>query len=123
MIETFSRFAVVGVLTAALYYCLLMLGVERLLLSPTLASAISFPIVVVFNYLVHYSWTFAQRAAHGEALRRYLVMISCGFVINTAVMYVGAQLLSIQYLLVQAVALLVVVVWNFSISNAWVFRS
>jgi putative flippase GtrA len=123
MIDTIFRFAVVGILTAVLYYSLLLLGVELLSLSPTLASGICFLIVIVFNYLVHYSWTFAQRAPHGEALKRYLIMISCGFVINTTVMYVGAQVLSLQYLLVQAVALLVVVVWNFSVSNVWVFRS
>jgi len=116
------RFGVVGVLTAVLHYGLLYGGVEALQLNATLASSLGFVVAVIFNYLMHYSWTFEEPAPHGRTLRRYLVMITCGFFINAAVMYAGVQWLVLHYLLTQALALIVVVLWNFVLSNVWVFR-
>jgi len=116
------RFGVVGVLTAVLHYGLLYVGVEALQLSATVASSLGFVVAVIFNYMMHYSWTFGEPAPHGRTLRRYLVMITCGFLINAAVMYAGVHWLVLHYLLTQALALVVVVLWNFVLSNVWVFR-
>jgi putative flippase GtrA len=55
-------------------------------------------------------------------LHRYLVMITCGFLINAAVMYAGVQWLALHYLVTQALAMIAVVLWNFVLSNAWVFK-
>lgn len=116
------RFGVVGILTAVLHYGLLYIGVEVMQLNATVSSSLGFMVAVIFNYLMHYSWTFAEPAPHGKTLRRYLVMISCGFIINALVMYAGVHWWSLHYLFTQALALVVVVVWNFVISNVWVFR-
>ena len=116
------RFGVVGVLTAVLHYGVLYLGVELADLRATISSSLGFVMAVIFNYLMHYSWTFGEPAPHGRTLRRYLVMIICGFVINAGIMYASEQWWSMQYLLAQAVALVVVVLWNFVVSNTWVFR-
>lgn len=116
------RFSVVGVLTAVVHYGLLYLGVELGQLDAIIASSLGFVASVIFNYLMHYSWTFAQPAPHGRTLRRYLVMICCGFVLNGLVMYAGVTLWSVNYLLTQAVALVLVVMWNFTVSSLWVFR-
>ena len=119
---TVFRFGVVGILTAVLHYGLLYAGVEALRLPATVASSFGFMVAVIFNYLMHYSWTFGEPAPHGRTLRRYLVMITCGFLINGAVMYAGVQWLALHYLVTQALALVAVVLWNFILSNAWVFR-
>jgi len=71
---------------------------------------------------MHYNWTFGEPAPHGRTLRRYLVMISCGFLINAACMYLSEQVLGVHYLLAQALAMVAVVLWNFVLSNTWVFR-
>ena len=117
------RFGVVGVATAFIHYGLLYAGVEGLQLNVTLASSLGFVVAVIFNYLMHYSWTFTDPAPHGRTLRRYLLMITFGFFINALVMYVGADYLAMHYLLTQALALIVVIVWNFLLSNFWVFRA
>ena len=122
LLATALRFGVVGVLTALIHYGLLYGGVELAGLAPTLASSIGFMVAVIFNYFMHYNWTFGEPAPHGRTLWRYLVMISCGFAINAAVMFTGEHLGSLHYLLVQALALIAVVLWNFVVSNTWVFR-
>ncbi len=116
------RFAVVGVATAALYYGLLFLGVERLDLNIVLTSSLAYIVVIAANYMMHYSWTFRVSAPHTTALKRYLIMTSCGFFINALIMYIGASAWQLNYLLMQTVAMGVIIVWNYSVSSAWVFR-
>ena len=95
---------------------------EAVGLHATTASSVGFVIAVMFNYFMHYNWTFGEPAPHGRTLWRYLVMVSCGFLLNGSVMFAGEHWDSLHYLLVQALALVAVVLWNFVVSNTWVFR-
>ena len=117
------RFCVVGLFTAALQGSLLYVGVELASGDPIIVSSVSFVIVVMFNYLMHYSWTFDGATSHKQSLSRYLFMIFCGFVINGVIMYVGVTQFAINYLIVQVVAFSAVIAWNFSVALLWVFRS
>ncbi len=116
------RFGTVGAATAALYYGLLYTGVEYLVLNAVLVSALVYPVALVFNYLMHYRWTFAASSPHTTALKRYLFMTGCGFLINVSTMYVGVSVFQANYLLVQAAAMGVIVAWNYAMSSLWVFR-
>jgi putative flippase GtrA len=116
------RFALVGGATAVIHYGLLYAGVELLELAATLASSVGFAIAVTFNYIMHYSWTFAEPAPHGRTALRYLLMICCGFMINGLLMHVCSTVLTVNYLLSQAVAMVAVLTWNFTVANFWVFR-
>ena len=122
MLFTTLRFGIVGVLTAVVHYGLLYAGVEVSGMPPTVASSIGFVVAVAFNYFMHYHWTFAEPAPHGRTLWRYLIMVGCGFLLNGIIMFAGEALASIHYLIVQAAALIAVVLWNFVVSNIWVFR-
>ncbi len=122
------RFGTVGVLTAALHYGVLFCGVVLAGLGSTLASSLGFVVAVCFNYVMHYHWTFAAAegqapAPHGRSLRRYLVMIACGFVINASAMFACVHLLHWHYLAAQGVALVALVSWNFTVANNWVFKA
>lgn len=121
-IQRTLRFSVVGVTTAVLYYGLLLAGVEYLHASAVVVSAIAYPVVLAVNYLMHYRWTFAASSPHTIALKRYLFMTGCGFLINVSIMYFGVSVLDANYLLVQTMAMAVVIAWNYGLSSLWVFR-
>ena len=116
------RFGIVGITTALLYYALLFVAVELLLVEPVTGSSIVYVIVIFANYLMHYSWTFAAASPHTAVLKRYLFMIACGFVLNLFFMYVGVTVLALNYLLVQGATMAVLIAWNFVVSSLWVFR-
>lgn len=116
------RFCVVGVLTAILQFSLVFVGVEGLHLDPTFTSSVTFVLVICFNYLMHYNWTFSVPAPHSKALTRYIVMTSCGFILNGSIMYLGTSLAELNYLLVQAAAFAAIIIWNFCVSSLWVFK-
>ena len=122
-VGTAFRFGVVGVLTAMVHYGLLYGLVELLRVDTTVASSVGFVAAVIFNYFMHYSWTFGEPAPHGRTLWRYLVMIGCGFLINGGLMYAGVNWTEWHYLLVQTLVFIVVISWNMALSSLWVFRS
>lgn len=122
-----ARFAVVGVVTAAIHYGVLAVLVQLVYLDSTLASSLGFVIAVGFNYLMHYHWTFsagagAEPVPHGRALLRYVGMIGGGFCINALLMYLATEAWAWHYLLAQALALAAVVAWNFLLASRWVYR-
>ena len=120
--KTVPRFAVVGLTTAALFYGLVAAGVELVNLAPPVASAIAYPLVLGFNYLLHFNWTFGVAAPQSVAVGRYLVMVALGFLLNGAIMYIGVTGLGVNYLLVQTLAMAAVISVNFVLSSFWVFR-
>lgn len=117
------RFTAVGIATAGLYYGLLFVAVELLQLSAVGASAVVYVVVIAFNYTLHYSWTFALSSPHTAAIKRFLFMTACGFFINISIMYLGVVVLQWNYLVAQAIAMGVIIVWNFVLSSLWVFRA
>ena len=116
------RYCLVGVLTAVLQFTLVFFGVEALHLGATFTSSVTFIIIIVFNYLMHYNWTYGVPAPHSKALTRYLVMTFCGFLLNGFIMYFGTALTEVNYLLVQAAAFAVIIIWNYCLSSFWVFK-
>ena len=121
-VQHILRFSVVGVTTAVIYYGLLFAGVEGLHLDAVLVSAMAYPVILAVNYLLHYRWTYATSSPHTIALKRYLFMTGCGFLINVSIMYWGVSYLYANYLLVQTIAMAVVIAWNYGMSTLWVFR-
>jgi putative flippase GtrA len=119
---TLVRFSFVGLITAVIYYAMLAAGVEWLELNPALSSSIAYPVVVTFNYLMHFHWTYDAAGAHSTVAGRYLLMVVCGFLINGAIMWSGVTLLQLNYLIIQALAMAVVIAFNFLLSSFWVFR-
>lgn len=122
-VSRLSRFGVVGLVGAAVYYVALWIMVEELRLSVLVATSIAFLLVALENYVLHYVWTFKSTNQHAIALPRFLSMNLVGFFINLGIMFAGVEKLAFNYFLVQAVAIILVMCWNFSLSFIWIFRS
>lgn len=116
------RFALVGGSTALIYLGLTFLLVETLALNATGASTIALVTAALYNYLLHYQWTFATDAPHGRVLFRYLVMCTGVLILNALVMHFGVSFTNTHYMLIQLVAAGVVICWNLVVSSLWVFR-
>jgi putative flippase GtrA len=118
-----SRFAIVGFLGTVFYYALLVFLAELCDAPVMVATGAAFIVVVLTNYILHYSWTFRSSAPHGMAISRFVFMSFIGFWLNWGIMFWGVERLHFGYIWVQAVAIGVVVVWNFTLSVKWIFGS
>ncbi len=115
------RFIFVGGSTALVCLVLILLMVDGLHLNILLGSTIAVILASVYNYCLHYYWTFSSDTPHGFVLIRYLVMCLCALIINGLVMHFGVKVLPVHYLVVQFLASVVLVLWSFIISFFWVF--
>jgi putative flippase GtrA len=117
-----ARFGIVGAAGAAAYFLLLAALVEGLGVPVMAATSIAFVLVVLQNYACHYRWTFAADAPHARALPQFFAMSAAGFAINWLIMAAGTRGLALDYLVVQAVAIVAVLAWNAAVSHFVVFR-
>lgn len=115
------RFVFVGGTTALLYFGLTYVVVEGFSQQATIASSAAYLIAAGYNYLLHYHWTFATNAPHGEVLVKYLLTCAGGVVLNGLVMHFGVLLLPVHYMVVQLLAAGVVICWSLVVSMLWVF--
>ncbi len=115
------KFSLVGILATFVYYLVLWSMVELINIPVLVASSVAFILVTVENYLLHHKWTFRSTNAHSNAFPRFVLMSGGGFTINWFVMFAGTEFWAINYLLVQAVAIVMVIAWNFVLSHFWIF--
>jgi putative flippase GtrA len=115
------RFGIVGVLTSACSFALMYISVDLLGVPVMVATAVVYIIVALGNYLAHHKWTFKSTEPHGVAFPRFVASGVICFSLNWGIMYVGVKEMEENYLVVQAVAIVAIVIWNFTVGSLWVF--
>lgn len=118
----FIKFLGVGGVATLIQYGLLILLVEKLAVDTVQASAASYAISAVFNYLMNYYFTFSSAASHKLAAARFAVVVVIGLGINSALMYALTEHLKLHYLIAQVSATVVVLMWNFLAHRFWTYR-
>lgn len=121
-IDRLTKFGLVGVLATIVYYLELWIMVELFELAVLVATSSAFILITIQNYILHHNWTFQSNSVHFFAFPRFLFMNFIGFWINWFVMFLGVEVLTFNYLFVQAGAIGFVVVWNFALSYFWIFN-
>jgi len=106
-----------------MYFVGMLLLVEVFAVNAIYAASGMYLLVVLFNYVMHYYWSFEATTSHGQTSLRYLVMNGIAFVLNTSILYIGIDWLQWHYLIAQAVGVVVIVLWNFVMSRQWVYKS
>lgn len=121
LVSQFVKFGLVGVIAFVIDYGIMVALVELLQMNPVVASAISFTVSVVFNYYASMRYVFTHREdmSRTKEFIIFIILSVIGLGINTALMYVGVDLLVISYLLVKLFATAVVLVWNFVSRKIW----
>lgn len=115
------RFLVVGGSSTVVFLGLTWLFVDGLHLRVILGSSIAASLTVLYNYCLHFYWTFSSDIPHGRVLIKYVLMCLGALIVNGIVMHFGVKMLQVHYLVVQFLANVAVAAWSFSISSLWVF--
>jgi putative flippase GtrA len=115
------RFAVVGTLCTLLQYLVLIACVEWGGINPVVASGLGFPLSGAVNYLLNRRFTWASDAAHGVAVRRFIIVVATGLVLNTLGMKLLHGYLHLHYLLAQVLTTMITLLWNFAWHRHWTF--
>lgn len=109
------KFGIVGVIAFAIDFGVLVFLTEVFGLNPVISATISFIVSVIFNYLASMRYVFSHR--EGMSRQRefviFVVLSAVGLGINDALMWLGTEVVTLDYRLVKLVATAVVMVWNF----------
>ena len=109
------KFGIIGGLAFIVDYVILIICKELLNISVLLSAAIAFTISVIFNYILSIKWVFDvdKDKSTKKNFIIFIVLSVVGLGITELIMYLGSDILKINYLIVKIFATAVVMVFNF----------
>lgn len=118
------RFFVSGALSTATTLGVLYLLVESVRFNQVLASVVGFLCGVVVSFTLQKWWTFKDHATDRIRMQAslYLFIVLANTMLNTVCMYIGVELLGVQYLVAQIITALLISVESFFLYRL-VFRT
>ena len=125
LIEQFVKFGIVGVIATAIDFVALIALTEWAGMDPVASAAISFTLSVLFNYAASMRFVFQRREdiSRSRELVIFVVLSLVGLLINEALMWLGVNVASLNYVLVKLLATVVVMLWNFLSRKRWLDAS
>lgn len=125
----FIKFSIVGSIGALVDFGVLNLGIQIFGLAKWLANTFSFSAAVLSNFTWNRLWTFpeSRERALGPQLAQFFVVNLVGYFINQAIFlsldhYVFSSWGALGYNLSKAIAIGVVLFWNFGVNRLWTYR-
>lgn len=114
MIAQLIKFAIVGVIAAITDVGTLVILKELLNIDVLIASAVSFTVSVVVNYILSMAFVFKSKTEN--KLKEFVIFVILsigGLGLNQLVLWVGVTYTSINYLIIKILAMVIVPVYNF----------
>ena len=108
------KFSFVGIIAAIVDWGLLIILKELFFADVVIASAVSFIVSVIVNYIL--SMRFVFESKNDNKIKEFIIfalLSTGGLLINQFIMWYGVEVLSIYYLFVKFFAAFFVLVYNF----------
>jgi putative flippase GtrA len=118
-----ARFLVVGAISTAIQYVVLVIAVELFDMRADVGSALGYLISAAVSYVANRRYTFRSDAPHKQAAFRFVVVLLVGLAMNTLCMTLLAEHWGVPYIAAQVIATGIVTVWNFLGHALWSFRA
>lgn len=114
LIKQIIKFGIVGVIATIIDYVVLYGLTEFLGIHYLISSTISFIVSLIFNYILSIYWVFDVRKK--QTIKEVLIFVILsvfGLIINELIMYIGASIFDIYYMLCKLLATIIVMIYNF----------
>lgn len=109
------KFGIVGGIAFLIDYIVLFCCKEFIGLSVLLSAAIAFTVSVVYNYIASVKWVFdvnKEKSAKKNFVI-FIILSIIGLIITEIIMWIGSDIMKINYLIVKIIATAIVMVFNF----------
>ncbi|MFQ6014411.1 MAG: GtrA family protein [Anaerolineae bacterium] len=128
-LQRFVKFAIVGTSGAVVDFGILNLLILGFGFSKALANTCSFSAAVVNNFTWNRLWTFPESRDRpvGPQLLQFVAVNVVGYIINQTLFlsldqYIFSPYGTLGYNVAKAIAVIVVLFWNFSINRIWTYK-
>lgn len=88
-----------------------------------LANGIGFTAAVISNYFINKLWTFKNKDKIGKQLAAFILVSLIGLMLNSFFIYLFNSQLLLNFYLSKAIAVVLVLFWNFSANYFFVFKT
>lgn len=114
-VQQFSKFAVVGIISFAVDWVLLVALTELLHMDYLVSTSISFIVSVALNYALSMKYVFAHRddMSRKREFTIFAILSAIGLGLTDVLMFVGVTVLNIAYQLTKVLATFCVTWYNF----------
>ncbi len=125
LFKQLMKFGVVGVIATGIDFALMIALTEWASWDPVLSAGVSFTVSLLFNYAASMRFVFTRRddLSRSSELAIFAVLSLVGLAINEALMWLGVNVFSLNYVLVKVFATAVVMLWNFASRKRWLDAS
>lgn len=124
LLERFIKWSVVGTIGAVVDYGIYICLTRFVGLEEVIAQGISFTCAVINNYILNRIWTFGDIKHKRPQVQffQFFIVSVLGLLTRTAIFSVLFKVLGISDLLAMAIAIIIVLIWNFFANLVWTFR-
>ena len=124
VVNQFIKWSIVGTIGAGVDYGILILLHEGFGVDVIISKAISFTAAVINNFILNRTWTFrgVRHKDPAVQLTQFFVVSTGGLFITMAIFTFLVKVIHIWYIISSAIAIIIVLIWNFFINRAWTFR-
>jgi putative flippase GtrA len=120
--QQLALFIVAGGTATVVQYCVLVALVEGARMDPTYAAVLAYMFGAMTSYLLNFHFTFKGSGTDfRKGLAKFLIVNVIGLGLNTLI-FVSLRDLGAYYLLAQATATGLVLIWNYAGARLFVFR-
>jgi len=116
------RYGISGGASAATHFGIGLLLAEGSGVRPVVASTTGFVASILVSYVLQHAWVFRSATRHTVAGSRFLTVTGLAFALNATVLWIGTEVMSAPFVLVQSVALVAIPVVNYVLNSRWTFR-
>ena len=115
LFQQIFKFGIVGGIAFIIDYGIMVISKELLGFSILLSAGLGFTISVIFNYIASIKWVFDVNKEKDEKKNFVLFIIFSviGLILTEVIMFIGTDIININYLIVKIAATAIVMVFNF----------
>lgn len=122
-VRNFIQYGIVGVLGTVVHTGILTFCVEVLDIRAIFSTILGFIGSLILSFKLNSIWTFKNNRKANFSFLKYLTVCSVGLLINVFIMFLTVDLFRSSYFIGQAIAILVVPIFNFTLSKYWAFSA
>ncbi len=122
-VRQFIKFAIVGTIGTVIDFGVLIFLKEIVGLNVYVANTFSFSAAVLNNYTLNTLWTFGdQERDHRRQLIQFVIVSVVGLALSQVLLFAFHDGLGLDYRIAKALAIFLVLFWNFTANRLWTFK-
>jgi len=123
ILKQFIKFCLVGFSNTVIDFLVYLILTRFFLIYFIIANIFSFLIAATWSFILNKYWTFRNKEKRIKSQYiKFLIISTLGLILNTFFLYILVSYWGFYDLLAKAIAIIIVLFWNFGMNRFWTFR-